>query len=152
MPVMTVAPVVVNPDNDSNAASVRDRCGCSASTSGMAPVRPSPAQNRTTTTKPSRSFNSFFIVLTGNHRIKPRTRIMMNEIKNAPCEDSSIHQAINNGGNCVRLNSDRSMPSIRWMTVACMLASGRYQRKVIPTWNIFSTSWTCFLSATRSIT
>ena len=41
-PVNTVAPVVVRPDKDSNAASVKLVCTVSVRYSGMAPNRPRP--------------------------------------------------------------------------------------------------------------
>ena len=61
MPSMTVAPVVVSPETDSNTASVTDMSGLLASRSGTLPQSPSATQNMTTTMNPSRRRSSLAV-------------------------------------------------------------------------------------------
>jgi len=79
--VIIVAPVVVKPDMDSNTASVKLKFSVSDKTKGIAPVKPRPTQNSTTTTKPSLSFKSLRTFLTGNQRNKPVAIIMENAVR-----------------------------------------------------------------------
>ena len=71
--VITVAPGRGRqPDTDSNIASVIDRCGCSASMNGSAPIADNTVQNITTTmTKPSRRRSSRRTFRTGNQLMMP---------------------------------------------------------------------------------
>ena len=76
-----------------------------------------------------------------------------NAVANAARLPSALHHAIAMGGSSVRLNRESRMPRIRWTTVICIFVNSTgNHRKVIPTWNSFSTSGTCFLSATRRMT
>ena len=86
----------------------------------MAPIRPSPAQNNTTTMKPSRSRSSLLTLRTGNHRKAPRLRISMKHSMNVLTVLSSYHSAILSGGSMVMLNSINSIPRIFWMTRSCI--------------------------------
>ena len=70
-PTSTVPPVVVSAEIDSNRASANGSEGRSASISGTAPAIPSPAQNITTTTNPSRSFISCRARRSGYHSTSP---------------------------------------------------------------------------------
>ena len=56
-PVITVAPVVVNPETDSNTASVMDSDGASANNSGKDPNALNTSQNKAVIKKPSRVRN-----------------------------------------------------------------------------------------------
>ena len=75
-PSMTVAPVVVKPERDSNTASVTLSWGWSDNIRGKAPYKPKTAQNRTVTKKPSRIRNSARCRRTGNQHAKPVTSVM----------------------------------------------------------------------------
>ena len=55
---MTVPPVVVKPENDSNTDSEKLRSGCSSKMKGTAPNPPNTIQNKTTIKKPSRARSS----------------------------------------------------------------------------------------------
>ena len=57
-PVMTVPPVVVKAENDSNTDSEKLRSGCSSKMKGTAPNPPNTIQNKTTIKKPSRARSS----------------------------------------------------------------------------------------------
>ena len=73
--MMTVAPVVVSPETDSNTASASGRSGSGLSSSGTLPVAPSASQNATTITKPSRSLSSPRARRAGNQSAaRPRPR------------------------------------------------------------------------------
>ena len=60
MPVKTVAPVVVKPENASNTESAKERLGVCKKISGKDAKDPSTSQNNTTIKKPSRAFKSPF--------------------------------------------------------------------------------------------
>ena len=70
-PEITVAPVVVSPDRDSNTASVRDRLRAPDSRNGRQPTLPSTAQNRVTTRKPSLALSSRRLRAAVTHSTKP---------------------------------------------------------------------------------
>ena len=53
-PTITVAPVVVNAETDSNTASTKEICNSLENIKGADPERPNTVQNKTTTKKPSR--------------------------------------------------------------------------------------------------
>ena len=86
---MTVAPVVVRPETDSNTASASGRSGLSLRSSGMLPVRPSASQNPTTMTKPSRSLRSPRERRTGNHSAAPAPTTSSMETMNGGADGSS---------------------------------------------------------------
>ncbi len=80
-PVITVAPVVVMPEMDSNRASVKDRCTSSTNNRGRVPVTPSTTQNNTVITKPSRLRSSLGVRLNGSHMSMPRENVRANARK-----------------------------------------------------------------------
>jgi len=77
MPVITVAPVVVKPDSDSNRESIMLICGVVPSAKGSAPDTPSTTQNSTTTKNPSLILSSFLLLRTGNQIISPLTTVIV---------------------------------------------------------------------------
>ena len=81
---MTVAPVVVKPENDSKNAEARFMSMSELIRNGIAPTLPSAAQNNTTIKKPSRTFKSVLNSLLGIHRIKPINRVTLNAAKKSP--------------------------------------------------------------------
>ena len=85
MPSITVAPVVVSPENDSKKASVTVMLGCSSNIRGMAPTLASTDQNRATIKKPSRARKSFFCWRFGyQSTIPPPTQIKNARVKGKP--------------------------------------------------------------------
>ena len=86
--VMTVAPVVVSPEMDSNTASVMPSASGSQSRKGSAPKLPSTVQNRTTTRNPSRRCMSSLESRTGYHRASAQARVMSTESTNGTADSS----------------------------------------------------------------
>ena len=86
---MTVAPVVVRPETDSNTASASGRSGWSLRSSGMLPVTPSANQNATTMTKPSRSLRSPRTRRTGNQSAAPAPATSSIDTMNGGADGSS---------------------------------------------------------------
>ena len=88
----------------------------------MAPIRPSPAQNNTTTMNPSRRRNSLLTLCTGSHRNAPRQSISIKHSMNVLTVLSSYHSAMLRGGSMVILNSISSSPRIFWITRSCIIS------------------------------
>ena len=75
-PEITVAPVVVKPESDSNRASIKLRLGASESISGRAPKVLSTNQKNTVTMKPSRVRSSPLLFREGTQNAMPTARVM----------------------------------------------------------------------------
>ena len=73
---MTVAPVVVKPERDSNTASVIDNSNAGENKKGKQPAVPNTAQKRVTTRKPSRVPKSFLVLAVDKNRMAPKPRII----------------------------------------------------------------------------
>ena len=116
MPTITVAPVVVRPETDSNTASVTDITEFSASRKGKAPLRPNTVQNSTTTRKPSRTRRSSKRLRTGAQITSPSTRVRTKPSVKPSRAPSSYHSEMSIGGSMVRLKTISNTPSIRWTT------------------------------------
>ena len=80
--VKIVAPVVVNPEADSNMASVRLKLLSGNIKKGIEPKRANMIQKEATITKPSFSLISDYTLLLGNQMIKPARRVNVKEAKN----------------------------------------------------------------------
>ena len=78
MLVIIVAPVVVNPDTDSNIAFVIDIFRESLSNIGKDAKVLNTNQNNTTIIKPSRNFRSVLACIAGSHSNSPETKIKIN--------------------------------------------------------------------------
>jgi hypothetical protein len=74
---MTVAPVVVNPESDSNIESVYERSTEGENIKGKLPAVPRTTQKRVTIKNPSRVFSSAFDRSAINHMAKPALKIML---------------------------------------------------------------------------
>ncbi len=122
--VMTVAPVVVSPDTDSNTASVSDRCGSSASTNGSAPIADSTVQNITTTTKPSRRRSSRRIPAHRQPADRCRRPGSARTRLRRPRPGAVLRRAgtATNGGSRVRLKTVSSRPRMRCTAANDMMA------------------------------
>ena len=77
--LITVAPVVVNPETDSKIASVKFRCN--PRINGKEPIMPRMSQKRVTNRKPSRMDNSLLFCLPANQRNSPAVVDMPIEIR-----------------------------------------------------------------------
>ena len=73
---MTVAPVVVKPERDSNTASVKPSLGWSDNIRGKEPYKPKTAQNKTVIKKPSLIRNSVRCWRNGNQHASPVPSVM----------------------------------------------------------------------------
>ena len=80
--VMTVAPVVVSPEADSNMASVRLKLLSGSIKKGMEPKRANMIQNEATIIKPSFSLISGAVFLLGSQIIRPAKSVKVKEAKN----------------------------------------------------------------------
>lgn len=76
MPVMTVAPVVVRPDMDSNKASVNVMFVSADKIKGNEPTSASVVQKSVTMIKPSLSLMSVLDLETGSHKNKPVSNVI----------------------------------------------------------------------------
>ena len=119
-PVITVAPVVVQPDRDSKKASAKLRPGFSASIKGKVPASPSVSQKRAATINPSLVLSSFLTPRNGNQLKKPIPRTRDIATLKASVAPSLYHMDTTIGGSMVRLNNIRKMPSTRAITVKCI--------------------------------
>ena len=79
---MTVAPVVVSPEADSNMASVRLKLLSGSIKKGMEPKSANIIQNEATIIKPSFSLISEVFFLLGSQFIKPAKSVNVKEAKN----------------------------------------------------------------------
>ena len=117
---MTVAPVAVRPEMDSNIAPTGVRSRVSASAKGSAPNRPSTVQNREVMRKPSRMRRSWLTLRTGNHINRPEKKVMpIAEMKPAALWSLSI-TASTSGSSWIELNSISRIPRMRNETEKCM--------------------------------
>src|SRR5690606_41599064 len=82
-PLMTVAPVVVNPEIASNIASVNERCKLTENKNGRVPKVPSTDQKSAVTKKPSRVRRSALLARAGNHKVIPAAKVIPKDNKNA---------------------------------------------------------------------
>jgi hypothetical protein len=111
--VITVAPVVVRPDTDSNTASVIDKCGSSARMNGKAPIPDSTVQNITTTTKPSRRRSSRWTRRTGSQLSTPTPKVRPNALAKAGAAPSLTASDNTKGGTSVKLKTVSNRPRMR---------------------------------------
>src|SRR4249919_1316747 len=116
-PVMTVAPVVVSPEVDSNTASTKLRCGA-ASMKGSAVTTLAMIHSAAVIRKPSRRRNSYSERRTGYHSTSPTEAITISESRKARCVPSSSHQASSSGGTVISELSATMAPKTRCM--ACI--------------------------------
>ncbi len=88
-PVITVAPVVVQPDRDSKKASAKSSPGLSAIINGRVPANPRVSQNSAAIRKPSRVRSSSCTRRTGSQDVKPMPRISSMAVIKASVAPSS---------------------------------------------------------------
>ena len=119
-PAITVAPVVVRPDTDSNNASARDSGTASLVRKGTEPKLPRTIQNNAVTRKPSRIRRSRRAFRVGNHRVKPASRLMPKAIAKAWADPSLSSKPRIIGGSMAVLNSMSSTPMMRSETGRCI--------------------------------
>src|SRR5210317_1636532 len=89
----------------------------------MAPTSASTAQNRATTTKPSRTLSSWRFRRTGYQNSAPATKTAASVIVKSAQLGSFSHRAIASGGNMVALATISSRPRMRWIVAKCTAAS-----------------------------
>jgi len=87
---MTLAPGVVSPEMDSNAASVNERSSVGDNSSGSAPAKPSTVHNNVTTIKPSRNRNPARARQAGNQQATPSASRAPPDCRNANAEASLL--------------------------------------------------------------
>ena len=120
-PEITVAPVVVRPDRDSNTASVIDKSSAEENTKGKQPAIPSTAQNKVTIKKPSLIPSSRLLFLVKRKKIQPILKIMRVELKKEVCIPSWYTIDTSNGRKFAKmLNSIKRVPRIFNMIDACI--------------------------------
>ncbi|SUG63360.1 Uncharacterised protein [Salmonella enterica subsp. arizonae] len=122
-PTSVVAPVVVNPENDSKKASVMVRLGLSEKINGSAPTLPSTVQNSTTIRNPSRDFSSPFSLRFGHHSMEPIASATKKVCVNALPAPSRYISATSPGRIIVPENKITSSPTIRVMARKCISAA-----------------------------
>src|SRR5205085_3886499 len=111
-PLMTVAPVVVSPEVDSNTASTKRRCGA-VSMKGKAVTRPAMIHSAAVIRKPSRRRNSYSALRAGYHSTRPIAKITRKESRKADSVGSLQYQASNSGGTVTSEHSATMAPNTR---------------------------------------
>ena len=147
-PVITVAPVVVRPETDSNSESVNDISGKDASRNGMAPISPSPAQNNTTTMKPSAQAQ--FLVDVAHRQPQEGADAEYQHEAQHECLDRLVFIPQRNAQR--RQHGDAEQHQQQPEDFLDDEELHRNYRNVILTWNSLSTSGTRFLSPTSRMT
>ena len=120
-PDITVAPVVVKPETDSNNAFIKFSCSASESIRGKAPKVLNTSQKNTVTIKPSRVRSSPLLFREGNQNAMPTSRVMAKADKKVEEVFSLNSQPTKIGVSMVRLKIISSMPRTRAITAICIV-------------------------------